>query len=385
MLIFVTVIYKLLKTIMRNLSILFALVFAVASCQQSKSYQINGTVAETAYEGTTVYLQQSKGREMISLDSAVITDGVFKMSGDADTAKVLFLSLDRSAKPGSLSRTMLVVEPGKINVNFGEEITLSGTKLNNAFDVYNKSQNLLGEKMGEISKKFQEANQDGTITPELEEELRNEYEGIYKEANIQTVDLIKSNMNNELGKFMFLSNASGFELETQKEILALADDAFKADENIQKIITRIEQSEKVAVGQKFLDFSMQNPAGDQVSLSDYAGKGKVVLIDFWAAWCGPCRQEMPNVVEAYKDFKDKGFEVVGVSLDRTEDEWLKGVADLNMTWPQMSDLKFWETPVVELYAFRGIPHTVLLDADGIIIEKNLRGKALHDKLSELLN
>lgn len=370
---------------MRNLFILLAVVFGVVSCQQGNSYQINGTVSESAFEGTTVYLQESKGREMISLDSAVIINGTFNMSGEADEVKVLFLSLDRSVQSGFMSRSLVIVEPGKIKVDFGEEVSLSGTKLNSAFDVYNKAQNVFGGQMREISTKFQEASQDGTLTPELEDELRGEYEEIYSQSNNQTIDLIKSNLKNELGKFMFISNAGGFELETQKEILDLADDSFKSDENIQKIVSVIEQSEKVAIGKKFLDFTMQDPTGNDVSLSDYAGKGKVVLIDFWAAWCGPCRQEMPNVVEAYKDFKDKGFEIVGVSLDRNEEEWSKGIEDLEMTWPQMSDLKFWETPVVELYAFRGIPHTVLLDGDGIIVDKNLRGQALHDKLDELLN
>lgn len=370
---------------MRNLLILFAVVIGMISCQQSNSYQINGTVSESAFEGTTVYLQESQGRDLVSLDSAVIANGTFNLSGEADEVKVLFLSLDRSVKPDFISRSLVVVEPGKIDVSFGEEVSLSGTKLNNAYDVYSKSQNILGEQMGEVSRKFQEASQDGSLTPELEGELRGQYEEIYSQLNAQTIDLIKSNLGNELGKFIFVSNAGGFELETQKEILNLADDSFKSDENIQKIISAIEQSEKVAVGQQFLDFTMQDPEGNDVSLSDYAGKGKVVLIDFWAAWCGPCRQEMPNVVDAYSKYKDKGFEVVGVSLDRNEEEWFQGIEDLEMTWPQMSDLKFWETPVVELYAFRGIPHTVLLDGNGIIVDKDLRGEALHDKLSELLN
>lgn len=369
---------------MRNLSILFAVIVAMVSCQPGNSFQINGSIADPAYEGTTVYLQQSKGREMINLDSATVTQGAFKMSGTADTVKVLYLSLDRSVNQGQMSRSLVVVEPGKINVKVDEGFAVSGTKLNDAYDIYNKSQEEIGKELRVISEKFQSATQDGTMTDELREELMGEYDKQYKVITDQTKEFIKSNVGNELGKFMFLTSASNFDIDAQKEILALADDAFKADENVQKIIKRLEQAERVAIGQQFIDFTMKDPAGNDVSLSDYAGKGKVVLIDFWAAWCGPCRQEMPNVVAAYDKYKSKGFEVVGVSLDRNTEEWEKGIADLKMTWPQMSDLKFWETPVVELYAFRGIPHTVLLDAEGKIIEKDLRGKALEDKLEELL-
>lgn len=377
-------IYNVKRKFMRNLSILFAVIVAMVSCQPGNSFQINGSIADPAYEGTTVYLQQSKGREMINLDSATVTQGAFKMSGTADTVKVLYLSLDRSVNQGQMSRSLVVVEPGKINVKVDEGFAVSGTKLNDAYDIYNKSQEEIGKELRVISEKFQSATQDGTMTDELREELMGEYDKQYKVITDQTKEFIKSNVGNELGKFMFLTSASNFDIDAQKEILALADDAFKADENVQKIIKRLEQAERVAIGQQFIDFTMKDPAGNDVSLSDYAGKGKVVLIDFWAAWCGPCRQEMPNVVAAYDKYKSKGFEVVGVSLDRNTEEWEKGIADLKMTWPQMSDLKFWETPVVELYAFRGIPHTVLLDAEGKIIEKDLRGKALEDKLEELL-
>ena len=142
--------------------------------------------------------------------------------------------------------------------------------------------------------------------------------------------------------------------------------------------------ELVAIGKQFVDFTLKDPDDEEVSLSDYVGKGKYVLVDFWAAWCPPCRREMPNVVSAYEKYKSKGFEVVGVSFDHNREQWLTGIDTLNMTWPQMSDLKYWDSPIVELYAIQSIPHTVLLDKEGVIIEKNLRGEALEAKLAELM-
>ncbi len=369
---------------MRKNFILFAILAFLASCSSGTGYKLKGVVDIPEAEGTYVYVQEVKGRDINVLDSALITDGKFELLGDAENVLVRYISLDPQVA-GRLM-TQVVLEPGNINVVVEQEkISVSGTKLNDALAAHEAK---LGERqveMREISQKFQSASQEGTMTPELEEELVGQYNKIYEELTASTVDFIKANIGNELGKFMFATNAPAYEPEVQEEILAMADEAYKSREDIQKIIEKLENAKKVAIGQPFLDFTMKDPAGNEVSLSDYAGKGKVVLIDFWAAWCGPCRQEMPNVVNAYKDFKDKGFEIVGVSLDRDQESWEKGLADLNMTWPQMSDLKFWDTPVVNLYAFRGIPHTVLLDGEGNIIAKDLRGSALHDKLAELLN
>lgn len=139
-----------------------------------------------------------------------------------------------------------------------------------------------------------------------------------------------------------------------------------------------------AVGQKFTDFEMQTPEGENVKLSDYVGKGKVVLVDFWASWCGPCRREMPNLVEAYAKYKNKNFEIVGVSLDQSGESWKEAIGKLNITWPQMSDLKYWNCEGAKLYAVSSIPHTVLIDGEGTIIARGLHGDELQQKLAEVI-
>ena len=184
---------------------------------------------------------------------------------------------------------------------------------------------------------------------------------------------------------MFVGSSRMFNAEQQREILNMTSEEFKAKKDVKRILEQLEAQEAVAIGKEFIDFSMKTPEGETVSMSDYAGKGKYVFIDFWAAWCGPCISEMPNVVAAYEKYKNKDFEIVGVSFDDNKDDWIKGIKDLNMTWPQMSEVSGWETEVVKLYAIQGIPHTVLLDKEGIIIAKDLRGKQLHDKLAELLD
>ena len=144
----------------------------------------------------------------------------------------------------------------------------------------------------------------------------------------------------------------------------------------------IKQLENVQIGKVAPEFSLPDTAGVSVSLSDF--RGKYVLLDFWASWCPPCRAEMPNLVKAYKDYKDKGFDIVGISLDSKADAWAKGVKDLNITWTQLSDLKGWQNSGAALYGVNSIPHTVLVDKDGTIIAKNLHGQELEDKIKEVL-
>ena len=142
--------------------------------------------------------------------------------------------------------------------------------------------------------------------------------------------------------------------------------------------------EKKRPGQMFSDIEIADMEGNMHKLSEWCGKGKYVLIDFWASWCGPCRKEMPTVVESYKQFKDKGYEIIGISLDKDAAAWKAAVNKLNMTWPQLSDLKYWNSDAAALYGVMSIPSNVLLDGEGRIIASDLRGNDLLNKLAELM-
>lgn len=143
----------------------------------------------------------------------------------------------------------------------------------------------------------------------------------------------------------------------------------------------VESMKLTAIGQPAPEIALPNPEGNVVALSSM--KGKYVLVDFWAKWCGPCRQENPNVVRAYQKYKDKGFTVFGVSLDRNKADWLQAIKDDNLTWTHVSDLKYWQSEAAKTYNITGIPFSLLLDPNGVIIAKNLRGAALDRKLAEI--
>ncbi|HEU5145779.1 MAG TPA: TlpA disulfide reductase family protein [Chryseosolibacter sp.] len=148
-----------------------------------------------------------------------------------------------------------------------------------------------------------------------------------------------------------------------------------------EFIDLVEKIKLTAVGQPAPEIALPNPDGKVIPLSSM--KGKYVLVDFWAKWCGPCRQENPNVVRAYQKYKDKGFTVYGVSLDRSREDWLQAIEQDNLTWTHVSDLKYWQSEAAKTYNITGIPFSLLLDPNGVIIAKNLRGAALHAKLEEI--
>ncbi|MBR4167180.1 MAG: TlpA family protein disulfide reductase [Bacteroidales bacterium] len=145
---------------------------------------------------------------------------------------------------------------------------------------------------------------------------------------------------------------------------------------------KADDAKSAIIGQRFLDLEEADTEGNMHKLSEYVGQGKWVLVDFWASWCGPCKAEMPNVVAAYNQYHDKGFEIVGLSFDQEKDPWVKAISEWQMPWIHLSDLKYWKTAAAEVYSVNSIPDNLLIDPEGIVVARCLRGEALAKKLAE---
>ena len=238
-------------------------------------------------------------------------------------------------------------------------------------------------------------------------QLRDEYEAVKKtgdkvkmaefEKNSEEVsNKIDADQNDFDKKFISEHPASymtpsvlqgmsyGLEAAEIESLIATIDTSVAKVAMIKDLKTRVAIMKTVAIGQKAPEFTLNDVNDKPLALSSKIGKSKLLLVDFWAAWCGPCRAENPNVVKVYNEFKTKGFDVMGVSLDRKKEDWLKAIEKDQLTWTHVSDLKYWSSEAARLYAVNSIPANFLLDESGTIIAKNLRGEALANKVKELL-
>ncbi len=350
----------------------------MVACTGNKAgYVISGTV-EGAVDGDTVYLQEASGRNLTKLDTAVISKGTFTFEGAQDSAVNRYITCEVNGEPLMMD---FFLENGKINIALTKESdSATGTSNNDAYQAIRSQINELSKKMNAIY----EVMGDTSLSDEQKEakqkegaQLEEEYYKVIKEG-------VQKNITNPVGIFLFKQTYYNNSTDENAALLEQIPANFQKDETIAKIKEQTEKQKKTAVGQTFIDFEMKTPEGKAIKLSDYVGHGKVVLVDFWASWCGPCRREMPNMVEAYAKYKGKNFEIVGVSLDQDGDAWKEAIKQMNMTWPQMSDLKFWQSEAAQLYAVNSIPHTMLIDGNGTILARGLHGEELLAKLAEVI-
>lgn len=362
---------------MKKVTYVLATAALLAACSGNQGYTVTGTV-DGAADGEVVYLQQTQGRQWVKLDSAVIKNGQFTLEGRQDTAKVCYLTYKGQSEEG---RGMdFFLENGEIKVQLAEDSKSATGTPNN--DIYQAIRQQLTE-LNKQASAIYEAMGDSTLTDEQREAKVKDLDALEAQMAEATTNGISQNITNAVGIYLLKNNYYSMSVEELEPIVAQVPAAL-TDEGIASIKDKVEKLKATAVGQKFTDFEMQTPDGKAVKLSDYVGKGKVVLVDFWASWCGPCRREMPNLVEAYKKYRNKGFEIVGVSLDRDAEAWKNGIEKLDITWPQMSDLKYWDCKGAKLYAVSSIPHTVLIDGEGIILARGLHGEELQEQIAEAL-
>jgi peroxiredoxin len=350
---------------------------ALAACTSGNSYRITGTV-EGAQEGDVVYLQEYANRELVKIDSAIVRNGEFTFTGQQDSTVSRFITY---TKDDVHYMTDFFLENGKIQVVLGENSKVQGTQNNQVYQDFKDQYKVLNDEMRET---YMRIRTDSTLTADQKENLMKELDQKDSIAMNLAYSTIKTNIASAVGASLLPDYAPAFSLDQQKELLGLLPAQYQDNDRIARLRDHVETIDKTSEGKRFIDFTLNSPEGEPVTLSDIIAQNEYTLIDFWASWCGPCRAEMPNVVAAYEQYKDKGFGIVGVSLDNNVDKWKEAITNLHITWPQMSDLKGWENEGAKLYGVNSIPATVLVNREGVIVARNLRGEAITEKLAELL-
>jgi peroxiredoxin len=364
---------------MKKIAYLFVLGAFMAACSTEPHYVVKGTIAGS--DSVTFLLQKRVASKIETIDSAFSKKGTFKMSG-----KVEYPEMVQLVAKNTTYRTSFYIEnaeitiTGKLDSLFNAKVT--GSKTQDEYQGYVDQNKPLSEQYSKLYGEYQtarKANDTATVS-----RIEKKADALSSQMTALQKDFIKNNP----ASYFTPTLIRGLSYEMEPDEIEASVNAL--DTNVAKVPIikdlkdRIKAMKAVAVGQKALDFTLNNVDGNPVSLYSKVGS-KLLLVDFWAAWCNPCRQENPNVVKVYNEFHKKGFDVFGVSLDQKKEDWVKAIADDKLTWTHVSDLQYWNNAAAKLYAVNSIPANFLLDETGTIIARNLRGDALKNKVSEILN
>jgi thiol-disulfide isomerase/thioredoxin len=383
----------------KNLFILLFTLIAVTGCKDN-SVQISGTLSGPA-KGAYLYLDELKGNDLLTVDSVQLgEDGKFTFKREIGIPTFYLL------KTNNLNFFTILSEPGeklKLTAIFDSlnNSTVKGSEGTEKMIEYNKALKSTVNKISALSTIYDQ-NSDSPDLPKVMNTLDSMAQSYLSEINTYTKKYIDENSKSlvslvalyqqvapqvyvlnplkDMSYFRKVDSTLFSLYPTSEPVKALHD-------QVQSLIARVNeqtgQNVTAAAGNEVPEIALPDPKGEIIKLS--STRGKVVLLDFWASWCGPCRRENPNLVKAYNLYKNRGFQIYQVSLDKTREDWVNGIAEDKLgQWLHVSDLKYWNSSVVKMFNIEAIPFNILLDRDGKSIATNLRGDQLLSKLAEVI-
>lgn len=360
---------------------LIPVLFLLITCKNEQGYKIVGNI--DGLENSYVYLKKEKDSEWVKVDSVKAESGEFEFTGNLEYPEMVLLTFNDEEQ----EQLSLFIENSDIEITGkkGEQdsLKITGSKSHSA---YNKFLSKIGEYDQEIQKlyqNYQEQRKEGN------EEKTKQIEEEYMAVSDNKIEYIKNFVWEKKESVLapFITSNRLFPYIDYEELDSLYTSLASEVKNTKygkRIQERRDVLAKVQVGKPYMDFTLPNPEGKELTFSEFIGDG-YVLLDFWASWCNPCRKENPVLVENYEKYKDEGFEIVGVSLDKNKKAWVDAIEKDNITWPQMSNLNGWENEPRKDYGVMAIPANFLIDENGKIVAKDLRGEELSSKLDELFS
>lgn len=365
---------------MKKLLLIAAAAVFFISCSSEK-FKIEGNIENATDQ--MVFLKTMVGNELVTTDSTTMKGGLFTLTGSVEVPDLYAIDFEQQQ-----DRLILFVENSEIKIKgtvdniMASEIT--GSASHDLLLEFNTLQEQLSEGIMDVQFRYQQAAMDGSLTPTLEEELRSEFMVENDKMVASIKEFAMQHTNSVVSAYITLSQLASFITTEELETLVTGfPEEIQSSPFVKALTEKLEMDKLTAIGQPFIDFTHPDMDGNMVTFSSITGEN-YILLDFWAGWCAPCRRENPNLVKLYDEYKDKGFDIFGVSLDRSREEWLEAISADGLQWHQVSDISGWENPVAKMYGVQSIPANLLISPEGKIIAKNLRGEELESKLMEIL-
>jgi len=365
---------------------LFLILFIVSSVSLNilgQGYVISGEISGA--DGKTVSLRQFQDRQPVEVGTTTVQAGKFAFRGTTPYPEFCLLYI------GEWGPVQFFIENSNIHIfadmENPEKTKVTGSKENDVYMEFMGGLEYFAQQQKQLSDSYTALMTSSIAAPDAAMNIRAQLEKMTVDRNAFMINFVQGN-SGKVSTAFIVQNIPLTQLldVAQLERTTIGLDAVSEQSPwVVMLKEQVAAIKRTAIGQPFLDITLKTPDDQAISISDYAGKGKYVLLDFWAAWCGPCRNANPRIVELYDRYKDKGFEIVGISLDQSKDAWVKAISDDKLTWPQMSDLNFWQSAAAKLYSVSAIPHMILLGKDGNIIAKGLHTETLAAKLAEIFD
>lgn len=357
---------------------------AAITAQAQQKFIIKGKLGKLAYPAK-IYLQYGRGEGMVQ-DSIVLTNGNFQFKGDVPYPIKGLITLkqnDGNTDVFNSDAQDIYLEKGTIIINGSGKLGTATIKGGKAYAEYLRLQSQLEplqQKMAPLSAKMRQYFKENNT--KSRDSLFPYLAAIRKEMTTTETNFIRDNPGSYVSLNMLKYRSTVINLDSFEPLYNNLKPELKQTADGKRMAEKLAIAKRLAPGQPFINFTLNDTEDKPTTLEKF--KGKYILLDFWASWCGPCRAENPHVLKAYQQFRNKNFDVVAVSLDVKKDAWVKAIKEDGMPWTQLSDLKGFKSPVVMEYGIEAIPQNFLLDPQGRIIAQNLRGEELAKKLAEIL-